>query len=222
MRQNGIFSKIFGSKGHVELIKRSQDFLKYLLHEDILSVEDFQIIWSGSTKGDMETKLAVYKVLSDISLHLKAGHLDHLITKISEIPPQDIIAEEIELVFEMCKFSIKPAWFIQKARDFYWQIISDDAGVYASAIVDLTLAKFCDIMKGSDFKEDRINVLYDCVENINKGTSVLCSLKIMKRLIDHYPTSPASAEKYTKGSCVDHLCKEKDLLEVIIKVFFFL
>jgi len=139
-----------------------------MLHEDILGSEDFQNIWAGSTKGDMETKLAVYKVISDVSLHLKGIHLDFLITKISEIPPQDVIAEEIDLVFEMCKFSIKPAWFIKKARHFYWTIISDETGGYSQAIVDQTLSKFCDIMKGSDFREDRINVLYDCLENIRK------------------------------------------------------
>jgi len=145
-----------------------------MLHEDILGSEDFQSIWTGSTKGDMETKLAVYKLISDVSLHLKGIHLDFLITKISEIPPQDIIAEEIDLVFEMCKFSIKPAWFIKKARDFYWTIIADDTGSYSQNIVDQTLNKFCDIMKGSDFKEDRINVLYDCVENIRKVINDKC------------------------------------------------
>lgn len=139
-----------------------------MLHEDILNLDDFQTIWTATTKGDMEAKLAVYKVLSEISLHLKSAHLDHIITKIAEIQPQEVIAEEIDLVYELCKFSIKPAWFIKKARDFYWQIISDSTGLYAPNIVELTLNKFCEIMRGPDFKDERINVLYDCLDNIRQ------------------------------------------------------
>jgi len=40
----------------------------------------------------------------------------------------------------------------------------------------------------------------------------------MKKLIDHYPISPASAEKFTKSTCIEHLCTEKGLLEAIIEV----
>ena len=29
-----------------------------MLNEDILSADDFQTIWTATTKGDMETKLA--------------------------------------------------------------------------------------------------------------------------------------------------------------------
>jgi len=40
----------------------------------------------------------------------------------------------------------------------------------------------------------------------------------MKKLIEHYPVSPASSEKFTKSSCIEHLCKEKGLLEALIEV----
>ena len=139
-----------------------------MLNEDILSAEDFQTIWTATTKGDMETKLAVYKVVSDVSVQLKSPHLELVIDKISSLPPQEIITEEIELVFELCKFSLKPAWFIKKARDFYWRIISDTTGTYTASIIELTLNKFCDIMRGTDFKDEKINVLYDSLDNIQK------------------------------------------------------
>lgn len=147
-----------------------------MLHEDILSIEDFQTIWASTTKGDMETKLAVYKVLSDISLHLKSIHLEPLIAKISEIPSQDIITEEIELVFELCRFSCKPTWFIKKARDFYWKIISDTTGHYSQNISELTLNKFCEVMRSLDLKDERITVLYDCLENIQKVSTIFFAL----------------------------------------------
>jgi len=212
-----IFDKIYGSKGHVQLVQRSADFLKYMINESYLSTDDLALVWNATTKGDVETKLSTYKVFSDISLHFKNEHLDFFIKKIAEIPPSDIIPDEIELVYELSKYSLRTSGFTKRARDFYWSIISDVKSKYSNEIIELTLNKFCDIMKTWELRDERIQVLYDCTENIQKDVSVLTSIRIMKKLIDHYPTSPATSEKFTKSSAIEHLCTEKNLLSLLIK-----
>jgi len=213
---NDIFDKIYGSKGHVQLVQRSADFLKYMINESSLDTNQLALVWNATTKGDVETKLTVYKVLSDIALHFKNDHLDFLIKKIGEIAPSDIIPDEIELVYEMSKYSLRTSGFTKKARDFYWNIITDSKSKYSNEILDLTLNKFCDIMKTWELKDERINVLYMCVDNVQNEISVLGSIKIMKKLIEHYSNSPASSEKFTKSSAIEHLCKEKNLLPILI------
>jgi len=114
----------------------------------------------------METKLSVYKVLSDISLHFKNEHLSFLINKISEIPSSSVIPDEIELVYELSRFSLKSSGFTKKARDFYWKIILDKNDNYTNEIIELTLNKFCDIMKTWELREERVDVLFECIQNI--------------------------------------------------------
>jgi hypothetical protein len=204
--EHNIFDKIFGSKGHVGLVQRSSDFLKYLINESSLDVKDLEQVWNATTKGDMETKLSVYKVLSDISLHFKNDHLSFLIKKISEIPPQDIISDEIELVYELSRYSLKATGFTKKARDFYWSIILDTEDTYTTEITELTLDKFCDIMKTWELREERMDVLMECIENLEKRRSILSSIRIMKKIIENYPSAITANEKLSKGMCMEQLC----------------
>lgn len=139
-----------------------------MISEGNLSNAELEMVWNSTTKGDTETKLATYKVLSDIAVHLNTPHLDFLIQRISAIPPEEIIPEEIELVYELNRLSSKASGFTKKALSFYWNIIIDSSEQYSSEIADLTLTKFCDAMKGWDLKEDRVDAIYSCLENIQK------------------------------------------------------
>lgn len=198
------------------MIQRSADFLKHMINENAVETDQFELVWSATQKGDKEAKLAVYKVLSDIALHFKADHLDFIITKISEIPVNEIISEEIELVYELSRFSLRPLAYVKKCCNFYWSIITAPKPSSAE-IPDQALNRFCDIMKGWEMREQRYDVLLDCIANIDKGTSVLASMKIMKKLIDNFPSTNSASEQYTKSSCLDHLVAEKGLLKILIQ-----
>lgn len=139
-----------------------------MISEGNLSNTELEMVWNSTTKGDTETKLATYKVFSDIAVHLYTSHLEFLIQRISAIPPEEIIPEEIELVYELNRLSSKASGFTKKALGFYWNIIIDSSEQYTSEIADLTLSKFCDAMRGWDLKEDRIDAIYSCLENIQK------------------------------------------------------
>lgn len=197
------------------MIQRSSDFLKHMINENAVEPDQLELVWSATQKGDKEAKLGVYKVLSDIALHFKAEHLDFIISKISEIPAPEIISEEIELVYELSRFSLRPVSYVKKSCDFYWNIITSTKN-FSADIAEQALTRFCDIMKGWELREQRFNVLLDCISNIQNEVSVLASIKIMKKLIDNYPNSPSANEQYTKTSCLDHLVTEKGLLKALI------
>jgi len=152
------------------LIQRSSEFLKFLIGEGSLSAAELEAIWSSTRKGDTETKLATYKVLSDISVHLQNSHLDFLITKIAQIPPEEMIPEEIDLIYELNRLSSKASGFTKKALDFYWNIITDASNQYSTELIEFTLTKYSDIMRGWDLKEERIESLHHCLDNIDKVT----------------------------------------------------
>ena len=163
-----VFDKIYGKRGHVSMIQRSAEFFKHMINENAVEPDQLELVWSATQKGDKEAKLAVYKVLSDVALHFKAEHLDFIITKIGEIPPNEIINEELELVYELSRYTLRPVTYIKKSCDFYWNIITETKG-FSSAIAEQALSRFCDIMKGWELREQRFSVLLDCIANIEKG-----------------------------------------------------
>lgn len=59
-----------------------------------------------------------------------------------------------------------------------------------------------------------------CIQTkfILKRIAVLPSFKIMKKLIDQFPTNPSASDKFSKKTCVDHLCTEKNLLNILMTV----
>ena len=228
--KNELFEKIYGVKGHIELIKRSADFLKYMINENLIVSEQLDKIWAATKTGVTEAKLSIYKVLTEVGLSLKTDQLYFIITKISEIPPTELISDEIELVYELSKFSVRASNFIKKSRNFYWNLITESK-YYTPEILDLALNKFCDIMKSWELKDERYGVLIDCVSNIEKviilnnliiinikDISILSSIKIAKKLIEIYPSSPSITEKFTKNSIIDHLVQEKNLINILIDV----
>lgn len=52
MKENKIFDKIYLVNSHVQLIKKSEEFFKYLINEDILEVNDLQTLYKMAQKGD--------------------------------------------------------------------------------------------------------------------------------------------------------------------------
>ena len=136
--------------------------------EDILEISELESVWNATTKGDTETKLSIYKLFSDVSIYFKEDHLSFLINKISEIEPSEMIVDEIELVYELSRFAAKPSDFINKARNFFWKVMTDTKNPYPAPIVELALTKFCFIMRSWDLREERVSVLHRCVDNIKK------------------------------------------------------
>jgi hypothetical protein len=47
-----IFEKIYLTNSHVQLIKKSEDFFRYLINESILEVTDLQRLYKIAQKGD--------------------------------------------------------------------------------------------------------------------------------------------------------------------------
>ena len=165
--KNQVFEKIYGSKGHIQLIQRSTDFLRYFVTEMQLEQKYVELIWNCTKKGDVEAKLNIYKIISDISHFFKGEHITYFMMKIAEIPANEIIKEEIELVYELSRFSNRPINYMEKCKDFFWKILNDKK-IFTQELVDLSLNKFCDIMKYNELKDERYAVVIECMGNIEK------------------------------------------------------
>lgn len=72
-------------------------------------------------------------------------------------------------------------------------------------------------MRTWELREDRVELLYSCCENIHNGVQVLNSLKILQKIIDNFSVSPATTDRFTKSQAIEHLSQEKNLLTSLIQ-----
>ena len=83
--------------------------MKNLVNENVLTKENLDIIWSATKTGDMEAKLNTYKVISELSIHLKAENINYFLDKIREIESENFISEELDLVYDLSRYTTKGA-----------------------------------------------------------------------------------------------------------------
>ena len=184
-----------------------------MLTEELLSVENLEMIWSGTVKGDPETKLSIYKVLQEVSQYLKNEHAEFLLKRLMDLDPSDLTAEDLDLVHEIARFSIKSENLIKKAAEFLWSMLfQEEKRLSTPQLNDLALNKYCELMKTFDMRDHRVGAILDALGMVKKDKGVLNSLKILKKLIDNFPTREPGTESYTQKTLVEFLCEKHGLV----------
>ena len=189
-----------------------------MLTEDLLSVANLEMIWSGTCKGDHETKLSIYKVFQEVSQYLKNEHAEYLLKKLMEIDSEELSAEDLELLYEISRFSMKSENLVKKTTEFLWVTLFEDKKLANNQMNELALNKYCDLMKSFDMREHRIRVIIDTLGQISKDKSVVNSCKILKKLIDNFPTREPGTETYTQKTLIEFLCEKYNLMTICFEV----
>ena len=192
-----------------------------MLTEELLSVENLEMIWSGTVKGDPETKLSIYKVLQEVSQYLKNEHAEYLLKRLMDLDPSDLSAEDLDLVHEIARFSIKSENLIKKAAEFLWSMLfQEEKRLTTPQLNDLALNKYCELMKTFDMRDHRVGAILEALGMVKKDKGVLNSLKILKKLIDNFPTREPGTESYTQKTLVEFLCEKHGLVTSTFDVAF--
>ena len=98
IKEQNIFEKIYLINSHVQLIKKSEEFFRYLINESILEVNDLQRLYKIAQKGDYESRISLYKLFQEVSHIFKKPHVDFLIDSILESDLSLILNEDIDLL----------------------------------------------------------------------------------------------------------------------------
>ena len=101
IKENKIISEIFGANYHSQIISKANEIVKLLLVENELENNDIKLIWSCTKRGDLEAKLTILKLLSEIAPYLKEDYIEMLLTNIISNVDKKISQEEIDLVFKL-------------------------------------------------------------------------------------------------------------------------
>lgn len=121
IEENNVFYEIFGLNSHIQLINKSKDLVEIMLSENKLSEGDIKIIWEATKKGDLEGKLEILKLLKEISLYLKENHINMLLENIYSSDPENLIKEEIDLIYDLATHYTQPRKEIEKVINFFFK-----------------------------------------------------------------------------------------------------
>lgn len=193
-----------------------------MLTEELLSVQNLEMIWGGSCKGDPETKLSIYKVFQDVSQYLKTEHAEFILQKLMEIDLEQLSSEDMDLMYEIARFSMKSENLVKKVTEYLWKLLTVEKKELSTQMNEIALNKFCDLMKSFDMRDHRVNIIIQALEQIKKDINVVNCCKILKKIIDNFPTREAGSEGYTQRSLIESLCEKYGLMNTCFDVIYFI
>jgi ubiquitin carboxyl-terminal hydrolase 34 len=180
IEENQIFYEIYGPNSHIQLINKSKELLEIMLQEDKLSTGEIEMIWNATKKGDLEGKLTILKTLKEIAHSFKAKHIKMFLDNIYNSKPEDLIQEEIDLIYELSTHESQEIESLNKCINFFLQglfLSRNDDSEKTIALIN----KIFDVTKfNPSFKATVLNI---CIDNIKKEENTVLSLKIIQKYL---------------------------------------
>lgn len=176
LNEKQIFEGLYGRDSHAQLIQRSGDFLKFIINEDFFTLENLALIWDSLRKGNVEERLAIYKALSSVSIHFKPDHIEFLVQKLKELPLEQFIKEDIDLLYDITKYQSGASTI-----EIYEKAIIENEKI-TGEIAEIMLQKFVEVLKGWDMEKKRYKVLQDLIKNIDEDVSSAIAMNLFKKV----------------------------------------
>ena len=141
VKQNNIISDIFGANYHSQIISKSKDIIKLLLIENEINEEDIKLIWSCTKRGDLEAKLTILKLLSELAPYLKENYIEMLLNNVITNVDKKINKDEVELVYNLSTQGENNDKNIEHCCEYLCQclLISNDSNIKKSPILEKLL-----------------------------------------------------------------------------------
>jgi len=219
VRDNKIVEEVFGENHHIQIIPRSPEILKWMSAQGVLTTEDLEMIWSLGLEGDETTKDAIYGVIKDLSLSMKGTQLSKVVSLIDAIPTEEITVDDINVLYEVGKYSMRGGDYALSCSELLWRIAVEPSG-HVDSVKEQALTRFTDVMKNMDLKDKRKTYLTKCLEYVKEEKSVYQCIRIFQKLVNNFPASSGtSTSDFNRGSAIESMEKEMDLLGVFFKNF---
>ena len=182
IKENKIISEIFGANYHSQIISRSNEIVKLLLVENELENDDIKLIWSCTKRGDLEAKLTILKLLSEIAPYLKEDYIEMLLTNIISNVDKKINQEEIELV---CKLSVQGNnndKNILLCCDYLCKclLMSENSNIKNNPILEELLKL---VEKNDNYLGKVLDICENCIKNNDR---TILSYSILTEIMDKY------------------------------------
>ena len=203
IKKNELIQEIFGANYHSQIINKSKEIVKLLLLENQLNKDDIELIWNCTKRGDLEAKVTILKLLSELADNLKDDYVEMLLSNIkSTTDGKKINNEELELVYKLSLKDINNKKNILMCCEYLCNCLlsSPSPKISGSPILE----KLLDIAQKDDIYLKKI--LDICEECIKKNDKALLSYSILFEIMDKINRET--------NECIKNLIKDQYLLHL--------
>ena len=118
IKKNDIIKELFGNNYHTQIISKSNDILEFMLKNNEISEEEIKLIWSLTEQGDLEAKMTIIKLLSDLITNINEKDSNIILECIKKGKDKKLNENEIELIYNL---SIKGnnEYFMLKSCEYF-------------------------------------------------------------------------------------------------------
>ena len=200
IKENKILSEIFGANYHSQLISRSNEIVKLLSVENELENDDIKLIWSCTKRGDLEAKLLILKLLSDMSPYLKEDYIEILLNNIISNIDTKISPEEVELVFKLSSKENTNEKNIMLCCDYLCKclLMSNNSNLKNNQLLEKLLLL---IEKNDNYLKTVLDICENYIKNNDK---TILSYSILTEIM----------EKYLNNEKINDFTKDQHLLHL--------
>ena len=202
MKKNKIIQEIFGPNYHSQIINKSKEIVKLLLLDNELNKEDIKLIWNCSQRGDLEAKVTIMKLLSDLVDNLNDEYVDWILSNIKLNNDNKVNNEELDLVYKLSLKNDKNEKNILLVVEYLCNCLlnSTNPKIKNNQIFEYIYNIGC---KNEIFLEKIINI---CENSLAKNENSILSYSLLFELLANI-----NQEIYPK---LQEFIKEKKLLKI--------
>eukprot|EP01105_Mastigella_eilhardi_P025904 TRINITY_DN722_c0_g1_i6.p1 TRINITY_DN722_c0_g1~~TRINITY_DN722_c0_g1_i6.p1 ORF type:complete len:1637 (+),score=419.07 TRINITY_DN722_c0_g1_i6:175-5085(+) len=188
-RDNDIANRLC-AEAHPELLYNMADMLGFLSQHGQLTKEHINRLWEQAMGKHESTKHAIYSALLRLLPHLSGADVSSVFLKLKEMPVEEHDAESVSMLYQLIpKVREKDAL---QGTDTLWALIQDDSKA-SPAVYHAAFDKLALLCSRPLFTEQSMRYLSQCAENVERGSSVCVSLKLLKIVLHSFKKSRVAA-----------------------------
>eukprot|EP01022_Parablepharisma_sp_SALTPOND_P004330 TRINITY_DN120104_c0_g1_i1.p1 TRINITY_DN120104_c0_g1~~TRINITY_DN120104_c0_g1_i1.p1 ORF type:complete len:1287 (+),score=154.13 TRINITY_DN120104_c0_g1_i1:6286-10146(+) len=184
-----LIEEIFGKRSHIQLIQRSTDILKFVLLYSKITQEDFNVIWE-CCKQDEQSKVEIFKVISDSSNFLPGELIGYIIDKFVALPKSGFKNQDIEIICELGGHYAQPtAAVMRQILELMWQVVKGGITNLSPEIIEKVMIRFCDVITTPMRVPEAVMREYfdQCYQMLEKGQNSILALRVLRRSMVQLP-----------------------------------
>ncbi|CAD8206268.1 unnamed protein product [Paramecium pentaurelia] len=214
LNEKKIFETLYVGSGNSHLVQRSGEFFKFLIEEKMIGIPNLKEIWNSLDKAEYENKLAIYKLLKDVSNSLEKEQLEFLTEEICKRDPKEVSKDELDLLLDIVKSNHKyKEDYIIKCCNYYWNVLKN--GQLNQTLFELYMTQYIEQVTSFEMRPHKGIQIKMIGESIVKQQSASIGLKVLIKLIEKLDISPAAWEQYTRNVALTDLQSQYEIIEQI-------
>ena len=182
IKKNEIIKNLFGTNYHSQIISKSNDILELMLKYNELSNDEIKLIWSLTNQNDLEAKMTIIKLFSNLIIHLNENYCTVLLECINEKDDKKLNENTIDLIYNL---SIKAnnESFMLKCIEYFCNSVLEVKNL-SNLSKNENIPKILNLMA----KREKYfqNVIDICENNLKSNKNILTTLFLLDEIIERF------------------------------------